>query len=297
MIRRIGFIGLGIMGRPMATNLLKAGYTLRVHDVNREPVEALVSLGAEAAAAAREAAGGVDMVITMLPDDAIVQEVVTGPGGVGEGIGKGCVVADMSTISPVTAREIAGYLEAAGAEMLDAPVSGGEVGAIEGSLSIMVGGKEEIYRRALEVFGHMGRNVSYIGGHGAGQVAKAANQIIVGMTIQAVAEALVFAAKCGVDAARVREALLGGFAQSRVLELHGKRMVERDFKPGGKVRSHKKDNEIAVEVAKGLGIYLPGTSVLTQLWNAVAAQGGLDWDHSSIFKVLEAMSGMKGDGN
>jgi 2-hydroxy-3-oxopropionate reductase len=175
-------------------------------------------------------------------------------------------------------------------EMLDAPVSGGEVGAIEGSLSIMVGGKQEIFDRVLPVLQKMGKNINYVGDHGAGQVAKASNQIIVALTIEAVAEALIFAKKSGVDPDKVRDALLGGFAHSRVLELHGRRMLERNFEPGGKVRLHKKDTGIAMSIAKELGMYLPGTSLVSQLWNAVAAQGGLDWDHSSMVKVLELMS-------
>jgi 2-hydroxy-3-oxopropionate reductase len=174
--------------------------------------------------------------------------------------------------------------------MLDAPVSGGQEGAKEGSLTIMVGGKPEIFERMQPVLRKLGKNVTHIGGHGAGQVAKAANQIIVGLMIEAVAEGLVFAAKSGVDPEKVRKALLGGYAQSRVLELHGQRMTDRNFVPGGKVRSHKKDIEIVMAVAREIGVYLPGTALLSHLWNALASQGGLDWDHSSVIKVLEMMS-------
>ena len=290
MINRIGFIGLGIMGKPMAKNLINAGHELVVHDVNPQAVQQLVAEGADKALSPKEASESVDVIVTMLPDDHIVEAVTTGPSGDLEGMSKGTIVVDMSTISPTTATRIAEKLAVNGMEMIDAPVSGGETGAIEGTLSIMVGGKPEIFERVLPVLQRMGKNVNYVGDHGAGQVAKISNQIIVGLTIEAVAEALIFAKKAGVDPKRVRNALMGGFAHSRVLELHGERMLERDFKPGGKVRLHKKDTEIAMSLAKELAISLPGTSLISQLWNAVAAQGGLDWDHSSIVKVLELMS-------
>ena len=290
MINRIGFIGLGIMGKPMAKNLINAGYELVVHDVNPQPVQQLVAEGADKALSPKEASESVDVIVTMLPDDHIVEAVTIGPGGALEGMSKGTILVDMSTVSPTTARRIAEKLEANGMEMIDAPVSGGETGAIEATLSIMVGGKPEIFERVLPVLQRMGKNVNYVGDHGAGQVAKISNQIIVGLTIEAVAEALIFAKKAGVDPEKVRNALMGGFAHSRVLELHGQRMLERDFKPGGKLRLHKKDTEIAMSLAKELNISLPGTSLVSQLWNAVAAQGGLDWDHSSIVKVLELMS-------
>ena len=290
MIKEIGFIGLGIMGKPMAGNLIAAGYQLVVHDINREAVKELVAKGAEEALSPREASESADAIVTILPDDDTVEEVATGKEGVLEGMSEGAILVERSTISPTTAKRIAERLEASGMEMLDAPVSGGEVGAIEGSLSIMVGGKKEIFDRVLPVLQKMGKNINYVGDHGAGQVAKASNQIIVALTIEAVAEALIFAKKSGVDPDKVRDALLGGFAHSRVLELHGRRMLERNFEPGGKVRLHKKDTGIAMSIAKELGMYLPGTSLVSQLWNAVAAQGGLDWDHSSLVKVLELMS-------
>jgi len=290
MIKKVCFIGLGIMGKPMAINLIDAGYQLVVHDVNRETAKELVAKGAKEALSPKEASETVDTIITMLPDDYIVEQVATGKNGALEGMSKGAILIDMSTIYPNTARRIAKKLEIKGMEMLDAPVSGGEVGAIEGTLSIMVGGKQEIFEDILPVLQELGKNVNYVGDHGAGQVAKASNQIIVGLTIEAIAEALIFAKKSGVDPEKVRNALLGGFAHSRVLELHGQRMLERNFEPGGKVRLHKKDTEIAMSVAKELGMYLPGTSLVSHLWNAVAAQGGLDWDHSSMVKVLELMS-------
>ena len=290
MIRRIGFIGLGLMGRPMTKNLLKAGYDLTVYDINREAVKEVLGLGAKEASSPKEVAESVDAIMLSLPADSEVEEVILGKDGILDGGRPGSVLVDMSTISPLTAKRMAEVLEKQGMEMLDAPVSGGQEGAREASLTIMAGGKPEIFERIEPVLQKLGKNVTYIGGHGAGQVAKAANQIIVGLTIEAVAEGLVFAAKSGVDPEKVRKALLGGYAQSRVLELHGRRMTDRNFVPGGKVRSHKKDIEVVMSVARELGMYLPGTALLSHLWNAVASQGGLDWDHSSVIKVLEVMS-------
>lgn len=291
MIKTIGFIGLGIMGKPMSKNLLRAGYSLVVHDVNREAVKELVNAGAREVFSPRQVSEAADAVITMLPGDPEVEQVLTGRDGLMEGARKGLILADMSTISPTTARRVAEELENRGLEMLDAPVSGGEVGAKEASLSIMVGGKAEVFERMILLFQRMGKNVNHVGDHGAGQVAKAANQIIVGLNIEAVAEALIFVKKAGVDPEKVREALMGGFAQSRVLEVHGKRMTDRHFKPGAKVSIHKKDTEIVMTVARDLSLCLPGTALVSHLWNAVAAQGGLDWDHSSMVKVLEMLSG------
>ena len=290
MIQEMGFIGLGVMGKPMSNQLLRAGFTLTVYDISREAVEELAAAGARQASSAKEVAEASEAVITMLPGDEEVKDVVLGREGVMEGIRKGAVVVDMSTISPQTVKALARDLEEKGVEMLDAPVSGGQEGAREASLSIMVGGKEGIFERVKPVFQKLGKNVSFIGDHGAGQVAKACNQIIVALTIEAVAEALIFAKKTGFDPERVRKALMGGYAQSRVLEVHGKRMTDRNFVPGGKVRSHKKDIEIVMAVARELGICLPGTALASHLWNAVVAQGGIDWDHSSMVKVLESMS-------
>jgi len=290
MIKKIGFIGLGIMGNPMATNLMGASYQVTGYDIDQDTMNAMVEKGAWKALSPKEAAESTDAVITMVPDDQIVEEVVTGKDGALEGMRKGSILVDMSTISSSTAMRVAEKLEENGMEMLDAPVSGGDVGAMEGTLSIMVGGKQEIFERMLPVLQKMGKNVNHVGHHGAGQVAKAANQIIVALTIEAVAEALIFAKKSGVDPKRVRDALMGGFAQSRVLDLHGQRMLDRNFEPGGRVRLHKKDTEIAMSMAKELGMYLPGTALVSQLWNTVAAHGGLDWDHSSLVKVLELMS-------
>lgn len=290
MIKKIGFIGLGIMGKPMATNLMGAGYQVTGYDIDQDAMKTMAEKGAGQASSPKEAAKSADAVITMLPSDQIVEEVATGKDGALEGMGKGAILVDMSTISPSTAMRVAEKLEEKGMEMLDAPVSGGDVGAKEGTLSIMVGGKQEIFERMLPVLQKMGKNVSHVGDHGAGQVAKAANQIIVALTIEAVAEALIFAKKSGVDPKRVRDALMGGFAQSRILDLHGQRMLDRNFEPGGRVALHKKDTEIAMSMARELGMYLPGTALVSQLWNTVAAHGGLNWDHSSLVKVLELMS-------
>ena len=293
MIQKVGFIGLGVMGKPMSNQLLRAGYPVTVFDISQDAVDELVKAGARKAATAREVAESSEAVITMLPGDGEVKDVVLGREGVMDGMRKGGIVVDMSTISPQTVQTLARELETVGVDMLDAPVSGGQEGAKEASLSIMVGGKEGIFEQMKSVFEKLGKNISYIGDHGAGQVAKACNQIIVALTIEAVAEALIFAKKTGFDPERVRQALLGGYAQSRVLEVHGKRMTDRNFVPGGKVRSHKKDIEIVMAVARELGICLPGTALASHLWNAVVAQGGIDWDHSSMVKVLESMSGVE----
>jgi 2-hydroxy-3-oxopropionate reductase len=229
----------------------------------------------------------------MLPADTHVEEVVLGQNGVLDSLRPDTVLVDMSTISPSTVKKIARRLTEKEAYMLDAPVSGGDVAAIDATLSIMVGGNPEIFERVQPIFQKLGRNINYIGENGAGQVTKAANQIIVALTIEAVAEAFIFAKKSGVDPSRVREAIMGGYAQSRILELHGKRMIDRNFKPGGKARSHKKDIEIVLSVARDLDICLPATAFSAHLWNALAAQGGLDLDHSAMVKVLESMSGIK----
>lgn len=290
MNKRIGIIGVGIMGEPMAKNLIDAGYEVTAYDVNREAVDRVAAYGGESASSPMEAAASKDLVVTMLPDDRIVQEAILGKNGAMEGMSRGTILVDMSTVAPATSKKIAETLETQGMEMLDAPVSGGDVGAKEASLAIMVGGKKDIFEKALPVLQKMGKNVRYVGDHGAGEVAKAANQIIVALTIEAVAEALIFTKKSGVDPEKVRDALLGGFAQSRILELHGQRMLDRNFEPGGKVRLHQKDTEIAMTSARELGMYLPGTALISHLWNAIAAQGGLDWDHSAVVKVLETMS-------
>ena len=290
MVKKVGFVGLGIMGLPMAGNLLKAGYELCVYDVVQPAVEQAVAQGATAAASPKEVAQNSEVIITMLPSEAIAEQVILGSDGLIEGMAPGSAVVDMSTISPTGAKKIAAALKEKGLNMIDAPVSGGDVGAKEASLSIMAGGDEATFEKVRPLLEKMGKNVNLVGDSGAGQVSKACNQIVVGLAIAAVAEALVFAKKNGVDPAKVRNALLGGFAQSRVLELHGQRMLDRNFTPGGKVHLHKKDTEIAVEAAKQLGIYLPCNALLSQLWNSVTAMGGSEWDHSSIVKCLEMLS-------
>jgi 2-hydroxy-3-oxopropionate reductase len=290
-MERIGFIGLGIMGKPMARNLLKAGYALVVHNRSRAAVEALASEGAQAASSPKEVAAQSDVVITMLPDSPDVDQVVLGPEGVVEGISSGMLFIDMSTIAPGTARKVYEALKAKGVEALDAPVSGGEVGAKAGTLSIMVGGTEAAFERAKPIFEVMGKNIVLIGEPGAGQVTKACNQIVVGVTIQAVSEALILARKSGVDPARVREALLGGFAQSRILDLHGQRIIDRTFQPGFRVRLHRKDLAIALQTGREVSLPLMLTSQVSELMNALIARGDGDLDHSGLAHLLEQMGG------
>ena len=288
---RIGFIGLGIMGAPMARNLMKNGFQLTVYNRSPQPLVQFEKLGATIAESPMLAASNADVVISMLSDDKAVESVYLGEKGVVEGIDRETVAVDMSTTSPDTPRKIAAIFEKKSAYLLDAPVSGGDVGAKEASLSIMVGGNKNAFTKMKPVFQAMGDNISYIGESGCGQIAKCANQIIVALSIEAVSEALLLAKKSGADPARVRDALMGGFAQSRILELHGQRMIQRNFQPGGKVSSHKKDIEIAIELASRLNLYLPGTALVSQLWNAASAQdGGGSWDHSGLVKLLESMS-------
>lgn len=287
---RIGFIGLGIMGRPMARNLLKAGYSLTVHNRSRPAVDELTSAGAADGRSPRGVAQQSDVVITMLPDSPDVRQAVQGREGVLEGLRPGAVLVDMSTISPIVTQEIAEAVQAKGAEMLDAPVSGGEKGAIEATLSIMVGGPEPAFSRVRPVFEALGKNIVHIGGHGAGQVTKACNQVVVALTIQAVSEALVLAAKAGVDPAKVRQALLGGFAQSRILDAHGQRMLDRNFKPGFRVRLHQKDLNIALSTGKALGVPLPATAVVQEAFTALRGLDRSDWDHSSLVTLIEELA-------
>lgn len=290
MADRIGFIGLGIMGKPMARNILKAGYPLVAY--NRTPGRGreLEAEGAPFCTYPKEIAQRSDIVFVMVSDSAAVEEVVLGENGVAEGGRAGMVVVDMSSISPILTKQIATKLGDKGIDVLDAPVSGGEGGAINGTLSIMVGGKPEVFQRVRPIFETMGKNIIHVGENGAGQTCKLCNQIVVGLTIEAVGEALVFAAKAGVDPGKVREALLGGFAQSRVLELHGQRMLERNFKPGGKAKLHQKDTENALSSAKELEIPLPGTALVDQMWKALAARGSDELDHSALVTILEAMA-------
>lgn len=290
----IGFIGLGVMGRPMARNLLKAGFRLRVHNRSRAPMDELVSLGATATGCPAEAALGADVVITMLPDSPDVRQVVTGPSGVREGLHSGGILVDMSTISPMVTRELSAELARQGVAMLDAPVSGGETGAMEATLSIMVGGDSGVFEACRPIFEVLGQNIAYMGPSGAGQLTKACNQIVVGVTLQAVSEALTLAARAGVDPARVRQALLGGFAHSRILELHGQRMLERNFKPGFKARLHHKDLGIALATGRSLGVPLLATSLVDHLLGALEARGQGELDHSVLVQIVEDLAGRGG---
>lgn len=287
---KIGFIGLGIMGRPMALNLLKSGHEVRVWARRPESMVPLLEAGASAAHSPAALAEGTELVISMVADAPDVCQVMLGEVGVLQGARPGLVAVDMSTIAPAAARHIAAELLAVGVDFLDAPVSGGEAGAIAGSLSIMVGGCDKAFNRILPAFMAMGQNIVHVGPSGAGQVAKAANQIVTGMGVLAVAEAFNFARRSGVDPARVREALLGGFAYSKILENHGQRMLERNFKPGFKAWMHQKDMNIVMETAFELGLALPGAATTAQMFNAMQGQGLGEDDSIAILKLLEGLS-------
>jgi 2-hydroxy-3-oxopropionate reductase len=290
-LERLGFIGLGIMGRPMARNLLRAGFTLTVHSRSAPPVEELEREGAAAADSPAAVAGASDIVVTMLPDTPDVEQVLFGDAGVAQGARDGALVVDMSTIDPEATRRFASKLGERGVAMLDAPVSGGEAGAVEGTLAIMVGGTDASFERVLPVLQVMGKQVVHIGSSGAGQVTKACNQLIAGATVEAVAEALVLAAKAGVDPAKVREALLGGFAGSRILEVHGRRMLDGDFEPGFKARLHRKDAGIVLDTARRLGVPVPSFAAVADALERLVESGGGDLDHSALVTLLEGESG------
>ncbi len=287
---QLGFIGLGIMGKPMSGHLLEAGHTVNVYDVTAESVKELAVKGAVACSSSKEVAEKSDIIFIMVPDTPDVEAVLFGEDGVAEGVKKGAIVVDMSSISPIATKDSAKKLEAKGVEMLDAPVSGGQVGAQNATLSIMVGGKPEIFDKIKPYFEIMGKNIVRIGGNGDGQTCKVANQIVVGLTIEAISEALLFASKAGADPSKVREALLGGFAQSRILDLHGERMIKRTFDPGFRIEHQQKDLDLALRSARSLGLSLPGTAVTQELFNAVAAQGGMDLDHSALVLALETLA-------
>ncbi len=277
------------MGKPMALNLIKAGYSLVVSDKNQASDE-LAEAGATVLSGNKEIAEQCDIIITMLPDSPEVEEVVLGEGGVIEGIKEGSLFIDMSTIAPSTAKSVYEKMQEKGVEALDAPVSGGQVGAESGTVSFMVGGSEQAFQRALPVFEIMGKNVVRIGEAGAGQTTKACNQIIVGMTIQAVAEAFTLAKKAGIDLGKMREALLGGFAQSRILDLHGQRIIEQNFQPGFKIKLHRKDMNIALQAGKEFSVPLYGSAQVAAHMDAVLAQGNGELDHSAIALLLEQLS-------
>jgi len=292
----LGFIGLGIMGKPMAVHLLKAGHRVFVYDLNPLPVQELSAKGTAACRSNKEVAEKSDIIILMLPDTPDVELALFGKEGVAEGVKKGSVVVDMSSISPIATKEFAGKLGELGVEMLDAPVSGGQVGAENAMLSIMVGGKAEIFEKIKPFFEVMGKNIVHIGGHGDGQTCKVANQIVVALTIEAVSEALVFASKAGADPRKVRQALLGGFAQSRILDLHGERMINRSFKPGFRIQLHRKDLNLALQAARQLGVSLPNTATAQELFNAVVAQESDQLDHSAMVLALEKLANHKVSG-
>ena len=292
----LGFIGIGIMGKPMAGHLLNAGHTVHIYDVVPEGVKELAGKGAVACSNSKEVAQKSDIIFTMVPDTPDVEAVIFGKDGVAEGVRSGSIVVDMSSVSPLATKEFAKKLAAMGVKMLDAPVSGGQVGAQNATLSIMVGGEPEVFEQIKPYFELMGKNIIHIGGNGDGQTCKVANQIVVGETIMAISEALLFASKAGADPGKVREALLGGFAQSRILDLHGKRMIERTFAPGFRIRHQQKDLNLALQGARALGLSLPGASIAQELLNAVAAQGDIDLDHSAMVLALEKLANHKVSG-
>ncbi len=288
-VLKIGFVGLGIMGTPMAGHLLKAGCELYVYTRGKTP-EAIAVSSAIRCTNAREVAEQADIIILMVPDTPDVEAALFSENGVASGLSKGKVVIDMSSISPVETKVFAKKIEALACDYLDAPVSGGDVGAKNATLSIMCGGKPEVFERVKPVLEAMGKNITLVGGNGAGQTCKVANQIVVALTINAVAEGLLFAARAGADASKVREALMGGLATSRILEIHGDRMIRRTVEPGFRIALHQKDLNLALSSAKSLGLALPGTSAVQQLFSACISHGGAAWDHSGMVRALEKMS-------
>ncbi|WP_329958912.1 2-hydroxy-3-oxopropionate reductase [Paraburkholderia sejongensis] len=288
-MQKAGFIGLGIMGKPMAANLLKNGVSLAAFTRSGVPAE-LTQAGALACENPAAVAAHADVIFVMVPDTPDVERVLFGENGLASALRAGQIVVDMSSISPMATREFAGRVRESGADYLDAPVSGGEVGAKAGSLTIMVGGEQASFDSVKPLFDMMGKNVTLIGAVGAGQVCKVANQVIVAATIEAVGEALLLASKAGVDPARVREALMGGFASSRILEVHGERMTKRTFDPGFRIELHQKDLNLALSTAQALGVSLPNTATCQALFNACVAHGGKAWDHSAMVRALEVLA-------
>jgi 2-hydroxy-3-oxopropionate reductase len=286
---KVGFIGLGIMGKPMAANLAKGGHTLFVTSRSGVPQE-LTGAGLTACASAKEVAQKADIIITMVPDTPDVEKVLFGANGVAEGLSAGKIVVDMSSISPIETKAFAKRINDLKCEYVDAPVSGGEVGAKNASLTIMVGASDATFEKVKPLFELMGKNITLVGPNGAGQTTKVANQIIVALNIEAVAEALLFASKAGADPAKVRQALMGGFASSRVLEVHGERMIKRTFDPGFRIELHQKDLSLALSNARAMGMSLPNTATAQELFNACRAHGGAKWDHSAMVRALEGMA-------
>ncbi len=285
----IGFIGLGIMGAPMAAHLIKAGHEVFLNTRSKIPADLLTG-SATACASPREVAERADIIFMMLPDTPDVEKVLFGENGVGAGLSKGKTVVDMSSISPMDTKTFAQKINALGADYLDAPVSGGEVGAKAASLTIMVGGPDAVFERVKPLFELMGKNITLVGGNGDGQTCKVANQIIVALNIAAVGEALLFASKAGADPAKVRQALMGGFAASRILEVHGERMIKRTFAPGFRIGLHQKDLNLALNGARALGVALPQTAGAAQLMQVCSANGMQDLDHSALVRSLELMA-------
>ncbi len=285
----VGFVGLGIMGTPMAGHLVKAGHALHLYSVTPIP-QALVDAGGKPCANGKEVAQKSDIVITMVPDTPHVEDALFSANGIAQGLSKGKIVVDMSSISPIATKGFAKRINELGCEYLDAPVSGGEVGAKAASLTIMVGGSEAAFAKVRPLFDLMGKNVTLVGGNGDGQTTKVASQIIVALTIEAVGEALLLAAKAGADPAKVRQALMGGFASSRILEVHGERMVKRAFDPGFRIELHQKDLNLALSTARQMGVSLPNTATCQELFNACAAHGGSAWDHSAMVRALEKLA-------
>lgn len=290
-MKKIGFIGLGIMGKPMALNLIKAGYSVSILEKSGAAKE-MVEAGAKSYTSCSTLAQDSDVIITMLPDSPEVEKMVFGEDGIIEGIKPGTIFVDMSTIAPATALKIYQAFQDKNVQALDAPVSGGQVGAENATISIMVGGNEDAFNEVLPIFNVMGKSAVLIGGAGAGQTTKACNQIIVGMTIQAVAEAFALANKAGVDLAKMREALLGGFAQSRILDLHGQRIIDNNFKPGFKIKLHRKDMNIALQTGREFSVPLFGSAQVAANMDAIIAQGNGELDHSSLYLLLASLSGL-----
>ncbi len=286
----IGFVGLGIMGKPMALNLIKGGHTLFLNSRSGVPKE-LTDAGGKACASAKEVAQQSDIIITMLPDTPDVEKVLFGANGVAAGLSKGKTVVDMSSISPMATKEFSNEINNLGCDYVDAPVSGGEVGAKNAALTIMVGAPQAAFDKVKPLFELMGKNITLVGGNGDGQTCKVCNQIIVALNIEAVSEALVFASKAGADPAKVRQALMGGFAASRILEVHGERMIKRTFDPGFRIELHQKDLNLALQGAREMGVSLPNTATAQELFNSCAANGGAKSDHSAMVKALERMAG------
>ena len=286
---KIGFVGLGIMGTPMAEHLIKAGHEVSLYSIPSVPAS-LIDAGGKACASGMEVAHHADIIFIMVPDTPHVAAALFGDKGIAQGLVAGKIVVDMSSISPIETKEFAQKIRALGCDYLDAPVSGGEVGAKNATLSIMVGGEQAVFDKIKPLFELMGKNITLVGENGGGQTTKVANQIIVALTIEAVGEALLFASKAGADPAKVRQALMGGFASSKILEVHGERMIKRTFNPGFRIELHQKDLNLALSTGRKLGVALPNTATCQELFNTCAAHGGAAWDHSGMVKALELMA-------